>query len=68
MAYGQAARFERFTASLLYVMASGKRIDPDRTERFSEQVDSVWKNPFKSKQERMTSSEIKEYLIKRFSE
>ena len=63
----QQARFERFIAEMAWVIASGQHIDPSRVERFSAQVEEVYKNPF-IKQNKMTAEAIKERLVKRLLE
>lgn len=68
-ALGQTARFERFAAEMLFYMASGRRIDPDRAERFSVQVDAIYANPFVPvKKQPQTAEEIKQYISGRIDE
>lgn len=51
-------------ADLMFVLASGEKIDKDRAERFAAQVDSVYENPFKKKtRKKMTAAEIKQHII-----
>lgn len=67
--FSQRARFERFAADMLYIIAAGSRIDPDRTERFGKQVEDVFRNPFvKQVKKPETAAEIKEYMIKKIEE
>lgn len=66
---GQRARFERFAAEMLYIIAAGKRIDTERTERFSAQLDQVYKNPFERRRAQpQTAAEIKAYILERVEE
>ena len=47
----------------MYFVAGGKRINTERTGRFSEQMDSIYENPFAGKQTQMTGvTEIKDYI------
>ena len=65
---GQRARFERFAADMLYILAAGEHIDANRAERFSVQVDRIYASPFAKagKQENeMSAEEIRQYIIKR---
>lgn len=66
---GQRARFERFAAEMLYFIAAGVRINTDRCERFSRQVEDLYANPFvKKKQEPRTAAEITQYVAHRIEE
>ena len=48
------------------MIAAGAKIDPDKVEKFSVQLDKVYGNPFvRQKREPRTAAEIKEYLKKR---
>ena len=61
----QQARFERFAASMLYAIAAGSKIDTDKTEPFSRQVNDLYRNPFEEKQQKKqpeTAAEIKAYI------
>ena len=60
---GHEARFERYAADMLYVIASGNRLDTDKAERFGKILEDVYRNPFEKAKKLMTASEIKEYLI-----
>lgn len=62
---GQRARFERFAAEMLYMIAAGARIDTNRVDRFGIQLDEIYRNPFEKKEQPMTAEEIKRYIIKR---
>lgn len=69
--FSQQARFERYTASLLHIMAAGEKIDTDRTEKFVNQVDEIYQNPFEirgKKSEQMTAAEIREYTLRKIRE
>ena len=65
---GQTARFERYITNLLYVVAAGRRIDPDIVEPFIHQVEDVYRNPFKEPEKPMTAEEIKQYILRRLQE
>lgn len=66
---GQHARFERFAAEMLFMIATGNKIDPDRSERFSAQVNEVYRNPFEPvKYEPRTAAEIKAHISERIRE
>lgn len=66
---GQTSRWQRFTAELLYVMASGKRIDENKTERFGEILKEVYSDPFKKKtRQPETAQEIISYISGRVKE
>ena len=61
---GQRARFERFVADLLYILAAGRNIDMDRADRFSVQLEEVFANPFVHRQKQpQTAAEIKDYIL-----
>ena len=63
-ALGHTARFERFIAKMMYVMAQGAHIDPNVVEGFSADIEAVYKNPFiKQKKQPQTAAEIKEYVV-----
>ena len=64
---GQTARFERFAAGLLFKLAAGQKIDPEKSEPFSAQVETIYSNPFEEqkKAEPMTAAEIKSYLLEK---
>lgn len=60
---GQRARYERYTADLLYMIAAGVKIDTSKVERFGTIVDKVYENPFIVSKEPKTAAEVKQYLI-----
>ena len=61
---GHRARFERYAADMLYVIASGNKLDTDKAERFSEILEDAYKSPFVRRKSKLrTAAEIKEYLI-----
>ena len=62
---GQRARFERFAANMLYMIASGRNIDTDRVETFGAQLDEIYANPFGAKKEKgpQTAAEVKDYIL-----
>ena len=67
---GQTARFQRYAAELLYVIAADRKIDPDRMPRFAEQVDEIYKNPFgeTAKTKKMSADEIKQHIWNKLEE
>lgn len=52
----------------MFFVASGKQIDPERSPRFAEQVEKVFKNPFKKPQKARTAAEVKEHILTRIRE
>lgn len=65
-ALGQRARFERYAADMLFAIASGTKIDAERSPRFTFHVEEVWKNPFEKKtDEPMTAEEIKAHILQK---
>jgi len=64
---GQHARFERYAAELLFILAAGEHIDKDKAERFAEQVDRVYKNPFAAEKKEMNAEEIKQHISGRIT-
>lgn len=53
----------------MFVLASGRKIDEDRAERFAAQVDSVYENPFKKKiRKKMTAAEIKQHICNKIDD
>ena len=66
--FGQRARYERFIADLLFVMASGNHIDESKSKRFGDIVDQVYKNPYAKAPKEMTAEEIKQYIVQRLED
>jgi len=63
---GQQARFERFAAEMMYILAAGKQIDMDRVRPFAERLDDIYANPFEKKRyQPETAEEIKQYILDR---
>ena len=63
-ALGPEARFRRYAADLLFVIASGKNIDADRTPRFTEILKEIYQDPFEKKVKKPeTAEEIKAYIV-----
>ena len=60
---GQRARYERYVADLLYVLASGQHIDEVRTERFSKQIEEIHRNPFEKRESVSTAEQIKNHVL-----
>lgn len=62
----QTSRFERYTAELLRIIASGKHIDEDRTPTFGYLVEDLHRNPFeKQKEQPKTAEDIKAYMLRK---
>lgn len=63
-ATGPLAMFERFSAEMLYVIASGDHIDKDRVERFGARLERYFANPFESltPEKKMTAADIKDHV------
>ena len=61
-ATGPRAIFERFTADMLYVIASGDKIDKDRVERFGERLERYYDNNTGEQKKKMTAAEIKDHV------
>ena len=56
---------------MLYFIATGQKIDPDRTDKFGKQVDLIYQNPFakeEKKNEPHTAEEIKQHILNRIRE
>lgn len=53
---------------MIYVLATVGHVDPNMTERFGVQVDSVYANPFRKKQKKMSAAEIKQHVIDRIDD
>jgi len=64
---GQTARFERFAANMLYVLAKGHRIDQEQVEPFGVQLDEIYRNPFRKPEKEMTAEEIKKHVLDRLN-
>lgn len=66
---GQAARYQRYTAELLFVIASGQRIDPDKSPKFKDILQEIYRDPFEKKAPQpMTAEEIKSYLVRKMED
>ena len=62
---GQRARYERYTADLLYMIAAGMKIDTNKVERFGALVDMVYGDPFKEPEKPMSAADVKRHLIEK---
>ena len=65
---GPRARYERYTADLLYIMASGDQLDKTSAERFGAILEGIYRNPFEKRNEASnlkTAADIKEYVLAR---
>lgn len=68
-ALGPRARFERFAADMLFEIAAGIKIDAKRSERFSKQIDEIYRNPFVPvKKSPKTKDEIVNYIYQKVEE
>ena len=62
---GHTARYERFVAQMVYVLAGGKHIDMERVPNFSSQIEEMYENPFAKKAPQpQTAKEIKEHVLR----
>ena len=64
---GQTARFERYMADLMHFVASGRKIDPEKSPKFITQIEKMYRNPFEKKDLR-SADEIKAHIIGRIKE
>lgn len=54
---------------MLYMIAAGTKIDTSKSERFSKQIEAVYKNPFVIvRPQPRTAGEIMDYIYKRVEE
>jgi len=68
-ALGQRARFERYAADMLFMIAAGQKIDTNRTDRFSKKVGEIYRNPFVAVQKKPeTKAEIVDYIYQKVEE
>ena len=65
---GPRARFERYAADMLFWIASGKHIDDEKSPRFEEFIDSIYRNPFGEKKKPMTAKDIKQHVLQKIQE
>ena len=64
-AMGPEARWRRHTAELLHILASGRRIDPDRTQTYGEILKEIYADPFRKTEQPQTAAEIIGYIGKK---
>lgn len=51
-------------ANMAYVTASDRKLDTNKAEPFSDQIDEIFKNPFKvQKKKPQTTQEIYDYVL-----
>ena len=68
-ALGPRARFERYAADMLYMIAAGIKIDTKRSEKFSKQIDEIYRNPFvKVEKKPETKEDIVDYIYRKVEE
>ena len=68
-ALGPRARFERYAADMLFEIAAGIKIDAKRSERFSKQIEKIYRNPFVIVQKQPeTKDEIVDYIYRKVEE
>lgn len=65
---GQRARFERYAANMLFIIASGQHVDVEQTPRFGTIVDEVYKNPFVKREKPMSAEDIRQYTLRKVRE
>jgi len=66
---GHRARFERYAADMLYVIASGNKLDTDKAERFGIVLEDFYRSPFSHKTGKLkTAADIKAYLLQKIDE
>ena len=65
--YGEEARWRRYAARMLRVIACGQTLDPNRNGTFADEVEEVYRSPWtrQEKQQPQTVEEIKERLLQR---
>ena len=61
---GPRARFERYAAEMLYVIASKGQLDTDVAQRFGSILEEYYANPFEKKKpaKKMSAADIKSYV------
>lgn len=59
---GPRAKFERYAADMLYVVASKGQLDTDTAKRFGEILEEYYANPFEKKKKKMSAADIKSYV------
>lgn len=64
---GQTARFERYAANLLYLIAAGRKIEQGELEPFGKQLDEIYRNPFKKMESEMTAEEIRLSVVRKLT-
>ena len=68
-ALGPRARFERYAADMLYMIAAGIKIDTKRSEKFSKQIDEIYRDPFVIVQKKPeTKEDIVDYIYRKVEE
>lgn len=66
---GPEARWRRYAADLLHIIASGKQIDMERTPRYGEILAEIYHDPFEKKVKAPeTAAEITSYIVGRLEE
>ena len=63
---GPEARFQRYAARMLWVMASGQHIDPKQSRTFADELEEVYKNPFEKAV--TTAQSVIDHVLKRLTE
>lgn len=54
---------------MLFWIASGKHIDPEKSPKYSEILEDLYRNPFEDAQKKpMTAAEIKQHLLQKIRE
>ena len=56
---GEEARFRRYAAQMLRIIAADRKLDYDGSASFGDQMDAVYANPFETKEnEELTTEQI----------
>lgn len=62
---GPRAKFERYAADMLYIIASKAQLDTDVARKFGDILDAYYGNPFEKKKKKMTAAEAKDHIVKK---
>jgi len=65
---GQRARFERYAAEMLFIIASGQHVDAEKSPRFGTIVDEIYRNPFVKREKPMSAEDIRQYTLRKVRE
>lgn len=62
---GEEARFRRYAANMLRIIAANRTLDYDKSQPFADQVDAVYANPFETEDETLTTKTIVERVLEK---